>query len=145
MTIVVDTNVLIGEVLRAAGRGMFEHPALTFVQAAEAAAETAYELGRRLDHVAASGTMPEAVLAGYRRDLPALLRRVVQVVEPPTYAAREEEARERIPTDPADWPTVALALELNAAILTQDRDFFGCGLPVWRPEILRSFLRRLEG
>lgn len=143
MNIVVDTNVLIGEVLREAGRRMLDHPALSFFQAAEVAAETRYELERRLDRLAAAGTFPTDLLAEYRRSLPVLVSQTVQVVESTAYAVREAEARERVPTDPADWPTIALALELDAAILTQDRDFFGCGVPVWRPDTLRTYLRRL--
>ena len=143
MNVVVDTNVLIGEALREAGRQMLGHPALSFFQAADAAAETAYELERRFDRLAAADAIPADVLAERRRTLPALLRQAVQVIRRPIYASREEEARERIPADPDDWPTIALALELDAAILTHDRDFFGCGLPVWRPETLRAYLRRL--
>jgi len=102
-----------------------------------------YELERRLDRLAASGAMPADVLTEYRRSLPVFLRQAIQVVARPTYEAREAEARERIPADPADWPTVALALALEAAILTHNRDFFGCGLPVWRPDIVRTHLSRL--
>ena len=47
------------------------------------------------------------------------------------YADLEEEARRRIPRDPRDWPTVALALALGAGIWTEDGDFLGCGLPTW--------------
>ena len=139
------TNVLIAEMLRERGRRMLQHPALTLFQAAETADETAHELQRRLDRLAASGDFPPETIARYRTDLPRLLRNVVQVVVTTAYAGREEEARERVPADPRDWPTVALALELNAAILTQDRDFCGCGVAVWHTETLLTYLRRAPG
>jgi predicted nucleic acid-binding protein len=41
------------------------------------------------------------------------------------YASFEETARRRVPRDPQDWPAVALALLLAAAILTADNDFLG--------------------
>ncbi len=62
----------------------------------------------------------------------------IHVVYMPTayYADLEEEARRRIPRDPRDWPTVALALQLDAAIWTHDNDFLGCGIATWTTETL---------
>ena len=54
----------------------------------------------------------------------------------------EKAARRRVPRDPNDWPVVALALLLDAAILTGDNDFLGCGCPTWTVETLRD---QLEG
>jgi antitoxin (DNA-binding transcriptional repressor) of toxin-antitoxin stability system len=45
------------------------------------------------------------------------------------YGSVEAIARERIPRDPDDWPTVALVLVLEAGIWTHDADFLGCGVP----------------
>ncbi len=42
-------------------------------------------------------------------------------------------------------PTVALALALDCGIWTNDRDFFGCGLPVWVTETLRAHLGGQSG
>ena len=33
--------------------------------------------------------------------------------------------------DPADWPALALALQLDCAIWTEDQDFFAAGVPTW--------------
>ncbi|NEN88696.1 MAG: DNA-binding protein [Okeania sp. SIO3H1] len=52
------------------------------------------------------------------------------------YQSFEAEARKRIPRDPNDWETVALALALPAAIWTEDYDFFGCGCPTWTTQTL---------
>jgi len=57
-----------------------------------------------------------------------------------TYAEYIDEARWRIPRDPDDVPTVALALALDCGIWTADRDFFGCGLPVWTTDTLLAYL-----
>jgi predicted nucleic acid-binding protein len=52
------------------------------------------------------------------------------------YAHLQPIARARLPRDPNDWPTVALALALGAGIWTGDNDFLGCGLPTWTTETL---------
>ena len=45
-----------------------------------------------------------------------------------------------MPRDPKDVPTVALALTFACGIWTGDRDFFGCGVPVWTTETLLGYL-----
>jgi hypothetical protein len=35
-----------------------------------------------------------------------------------------------------DWPTVAASIALDAAILTADNDFLGCGRATWTVETL---------
>jgi predicted nucleic acid-binding protein len=67
---------------------------------------------------------------------------VIEIVNRELYADFEETARLRVPRDPQDWPTVALALLLDAAILTGDKDFLGCGCPTWTVETLRRELER---
>ena len=52
------------------------------------------------------------------------------------YADFETVERRRAPRDPRDWPTVALALTLEAGIWTADADFLGCGAPTWTTETL---------
>ena len=66
----------------------------------------------------------------------ALLSRHLTVVRESEYGAHETSARDRIPRDANDWPTVALALSLGIGIWTNDQDFFGCGVPVWTTETL---------
>ena len=60
------------------------------------------------------------------------------------YGYLEIEAKERIPRDPDDWHTVALAIHLNTAIWTQDNDFLGCGCPCWTTDTLISHLKRIS-
>jgi predicted nucleic acid-binding protein len=56
------------------------------------------------------------------------------------YGEHEAAARDRIPRDPNDWPTVALALSLGIGIWTNDYDYFGCGIPVWTTQTLLTHL-----
>lgn len=65
-----------------------------------------------------------------------LIETKVTVITETDYRHLETEARNRIPRDPNDWSTVALALSMNAAIWTQDCDFLGCGCPTWTTETL---------
>jgi predicted nucleic acid-binding protein len=61
------------------------------------------------------------------------------------YAQHETEARMRIPDDPDDWHTVALALQTGTSIWTLDqKHFFGCGMTVWKTSVLRSVLGASE-
>ena len=64
------------------------------------------------------------------------LSQSITVVPEVDYGVHEAAARDRIPRDPNDWPTVALALSLDCGIWTNDQDFFGCGVPVWTTETL---------
>lgn len=52
------------------------------------------------------------------------------------------EALRRIPRDPNDWSTVALALATGSDIWTLDHDFLGCGIATWTTETLLLQLER---
>ena len=46
-----------------------------------------------------------------------------------------------------DWQLTALALRLreeNCAILSEDKDFHGIGIPVWTSEKLRNYLSKID-
>lgn len=43
--------------------------------------------------------------------------------------------------DPDDWPIVAAALILDCPIWTEDKDFFGAGIPTWSSELVEIYLR----
>jgi predicted nucleic acid-binding protein len=62
------------------------------------------------------------------------------------YDALEEQATYRIPRDPDDVPTVALALALGGGedrcgVWTGDNDFLGCGVSTWTTDALLAHLR----
>jgi predicted nucleic acid-binding protein len=143
MIVVADASVLVGELLRTRGRELFLHPALSVVVAQDQWSETEHELTRRLGIMEATGRLtPDA-----RRVLEQAVRamigtQAIEVVNRKMYASFEGTARRRVPRDQQDWPTVALALLLDAAILTGDHDFLGCGCPTWTVETLRDELER---
>ena len=60
----------------------------------------------------------------------------VAVVDEAVYSALEDEARSRSMRDPSDWPLVACALALDAAVWTNDNDLLGTGVPTWTTETL---------
>lgn len=54
------------------------------------------------------------------------------------FAAHEQAARDRLePHSQSDWPLLAAALALDAAIWTRDRDLFGTGVPLWATRNIR--------
>jgi hypothetical protein len=76
-------------------------------------------------------------LSALHGDVLALVdERVIEIIPRRFYEHMEAVARRRVPRDPYDWPPVALALVLDAGILTADHDFLGCGCPTWTAETL---------
>jgi len=72
----------------------------------------------------------------------ALVDAAVTIVVDAVYASERGRALARIPRDPDDWPTVALALVLDAGIWTIDADFLGCDLPTWTTGTLLAEVAR---
>ena len=70
----------------------------------------------------------------------ALIRRHITVLPILTYGRLESAARRRVPRDPNDRPTVALALTLECDIWTADADCLGCGVATWTTETLNLHL-----
>ena len=72
--------------------------------------------------------VPEAEAAVEMAEVVSLM----EVYQLPTYRASEAAARARIHyKNLGDWPILAAAISSDAAIWTDDRDFFGVGVPVW--------------
>jgi predicted nucleic acid-binding protein len=143
MIVVADASVLVGESLRKRGRELFLHPDLHVVVAEEQWSETEHELSRRLGIMQTTGRLKPDGRRALEQSVRAMIdTQVIEIVNRELYADFEETARLRVPRDPQDWPTVALALLLDAAILTGDKDFLGCGCPTWTVETLRRELER---
>lgn len=128
MRLVVDANILTAELLRRRGRGLIARPALALAITERAWGEVRHELRRRTTFLEQRGrvqsdTGAELLAAALAAGETYVARELASV-----YAHLEAEARRRIPRDPDDWPAVALALTLGAAI--------------WTPETL---LAHLEG
>lgn len=141
MILVADASVLVGELLRQRGRDLLAHTELHVVVAEHQWGETEHELQRRLTVLSERGR----ITAERRTELEEDIRRFVEVgaievISRSAYEHLEVLARRRVPRDPNDWPTVALAVVLDAGILTGDGDFLGCGCPTWTVETLMEEL-----
>lgn len=137
----VDASTLVGELLRERGTKLLVEPRLDLYVPAKMWEEAGHEISKRLD-IRISRGLPESIAS-------RLLNRAVRVKEgsvtevpEEVYEHLEDEALSRLPRDPRDWQVVALALSLDAHILTEDGDFFGCGVAVWTVDTLIAQLER---
>ena len=144
MQLVVDASTFVAEVLRARGRRLLARPDLDLVVAAEAMSETEHELRKRVAQLVERGHLEPAPAAQLFEEALATIAGKVTVIPHEVYAARLGEAWQRVPRDPRDAPTVALALTLDCGIWTGDYDFFGCGVSVWTTETLQQHFQRLD-
>lgn len=145
MMLIVDTNILVGELLRQRGRQLMRNPALTLYVTERILDETQYELRQRVTSMVSRGGLSEAIGQGILEEAMSIIETDLMLVAQSNYSHLETTARNRIPRDPDDWYTVALALVMNAAIWTSDCDFLGCGCPTWTTETLLIQLRASEG
>jgi predicted nucleic acid-binding protein len=144
MIVVADASVLVGELLRRRGRKLLTHPALRVVIAEDQWDEAEHELSRRLEILAVKGILTAAQRDVLQRSVRRLIdSRALEVAPREAYAALQATALRRVPRDERDWP-IALAIVLDAAILTGDRDFLGCGCPTWTVETLTQELESQE-
>lgn len=140
MRLVVDANILVAELIRKRGRELISYPSLELYMAERAWDEARYELGKRIALMMQKGWFDQDMGQHLLNHAFNLAEARVVLVPYEVYAVQELIAKARIPRDPDDWPTVALALVLEAAIWTSDQDFFGCGLPTWTTDTLLAHL-----
>lgn len=140
MRLVVDANILVAELMRQRGRELIVHPELKLYMAEKAWDEACHELSKRVAAMVQKGIFSQDAGQKLLVDAIALAEAKVSLLPHEVYASLETTARARIPRDPDDWPTVALALVLEAAIWTSDKDFLGCGLPTWITDTLLTHL-----
>ncbi len=70
------------------------------------------------------------------------LKLLVAPVEDELLESQKAHAMQRLNVrDAHDWPILALALALDCAIWTEDKDFFGCGIAVWNTQNIQYFLQ----
>jgi predicted nucleic acid-binding protein len=120
---------------------LFLDPRLDAVVAEEQWSEAQHEIARRLSVRIARGYLISDQRVQIQQEIQSvIIREAIEIVHAPRYAHLETVARRRIPRDPNDWPTVALAIALSAGILTNDYDLLGCGCPTWTVETLRAEL-----
>ena len=138
-SLVLDANILIRAVMGRRVRQLIKQysaeveliaPDTAFLEAEEHLPRLCANLGLALD----------AAMAVYNK-----VCEVVQELPPPAYSERETEARARIERrDPDDWEVLACALALDCPIWTEDKDFFGAGVPTWTTDRIEIFLSGKE-
>ncbi len=92
---------------------------------------------------------PDVAYGEARKYLPALLKkrgvdaaaamavldqmeRIVQPIDAELYLGMQQQALQRIAArDADDWPVLACAMTLGCPVWTEDKDFFGTGVPTW--------------
>jgi predicted nucleic acid-binding protein len=73
------------------------------------------------------------------------IQSLLQVIDSNLYQERIHEAKQRMKgRDLDDWPVVATALLFNCPIWTEDKDFFGVGIPVWTTDRIHIFFDSLK-
>jgi predicted nucleic acid-binding protein len=142
MRLVIDANILVGQLTRDQGRRLLRHPNLQLLITEQAWSEAWHEFPKRLQRRVAAGTFSAESVASALAVARQIADAYITSFPPAIYASNEAEARLRIPDDPDDWQTVALALATGADIWTEDKDFFGCGVATWRMPQLRAILDR---
>jgi predicted nucleic acid-binding protein len=142
MRLVVDTSVLVGELLRSAGRARLGDERLELFLPEQMWDETQVELPRRITAFIRRRGLEPNLGDELTAACVAAVEANVVILDEGIYAAFEEEARERSLRDPRDWPVVASALALSAGIWTNDNDFLGCGVATWTTDSLQRWLQR---
>jgi predicted nucleic acid-binding protein len=142
MRLVVDTTVLVGELLRVEGRERLADERIDLFLPEQVWDEVQVELPRRVDAFARHRGIATQLADELKRACFEAIEQNVDVVDQPVYASLEEEARSRSQRDPTDWPLVACALVLDAGVWSNDKGLFGTGVPTWTTESLKAWLDR---
>lgn len=141
MRLVVDTNVLVGDLLRAAGRRRLADDRIELFLPAQMW-EAQLEPPRRLRAFAPRHELSQDAESVLLQSLLEAIEANVAIVDEAVYAAAEDEARARSLRDPDDWALVACALVLDAAVWTHDGDLLGTGVATWTTATLQGWLDR---
>lgn len=142
MRLIVDTSVLVGELLRSSGRRRLGDDRLELFLPEEMWDETRVELPRRVAAFARRRDLGSALATNLAAECLTAVQTNISVLPIGVYAAYEDEARARCVRDENDWPVVATALVLDAGVWTHDNDFLGTGVPTWITESLQGWLDR---
>lgn len=138
--LVLDASTAVAEALRARGLALFQDARLELHMSEAAWSETRHELRRRVCVMGARKGLLEKEQEALHEAALGTLETCLHIIPVEAYAPYEETARARMPADPNDWPSAALALALDTGIWTEDRDFFGSGLATWRTPVLQHHL-----
>lgn len=136
MRLAVDANIPVGLLLRPTGRALLRDSRLELYAADVAWAEAEHNLERRIAGMLRHGRIEPELARTLLTDALRVGQEQVQFVPATEYRVDEVLARRRMPHDLTDWPTIAVALSLGAAIWTEDRHYHGCGVACWTTETL---------
>ena len=143
MLLVVDANILVGELLRVKGQELLTDKRLELLIAAKVWEEARHELHKRVHTIAERAELSERATTKLLVSSIDLVEKHITIKSEAEYGVFKREALFRIPRDPDDWHSVALALITEAEIWTQDNDFLGCGVGTWTSTTLRARLTTL--
>ncbi len=143
MRLVIDANVLVSELLRSRGQEFIARPELQLSIAEHAWGEAEYELRKRLIGRFGRDGQGVGVVEAFLFGAKMLVSQRIAIMPEDFYGSHQTVTRTRIPRDPDDWHTVALALTYGANeadIWTSDADFLGCGIATWTTDTLLAYL-----
>lgn len=140
MRLVIDANILVAELIRQRGRELILHPVWELYIPEKQWEESCYELDKRIKIMIKKGKFSPQTGQSVLQDALKFVQTKITIIPFEFYSAYETLAVSRIPRDPNDWQTVALAFLLNAGIWTSDQDFFGCGIATWKTDTLIAYL-----
>jgi predicted nucleic acid-binding protein len=142
MRLVVDTSVLVRELLRVKGRARLGDDRLELFLPERMWDEAQVELPRRIKAFVRRRKLEPSVGDELIRLCIESVGTNIVILDEAIYAAVEDEARGRSLRDPNDWPVVACALALSSGVWTNNNDFLGTGVPTWTTDTLQVWLDR---
>ncbi len=142
MSVVLDANVLVNELLKRRGIRWISGGSVELSVSDVVVGEVREHLPRRLGEMVRLGHLREDQARTAEKRAFALVDKYIHVVpsgDPDKYL---DMAQRRILGDEDDWPTAALALRTGLAIVTENRKhFWGCGIAIWSTD---RFLAELQ-
>ncbi|MFN9650460.1 MAG: PIN domain-containing protein, partial [Pseudanabaena sp.] len=102
MTLIIDANILIGELLRQRGRELLRNKQLVVYAAERVVDETNYEIQKRISRMITTGKLSIETGTDLTKATSELLKTSIINVLQIEYGYLEIEAKERIPRDPDD-------------------------------------------
>ena len=142
MRLIVDTSVLVGELLRSSGRQRLGDDRLELFLPERMWAETRIEIPRRITAFTRRRGLDPATGDELASACLGAVEANIAILDEAIYTTLEDEARARSLRDPTDWPVVASALALTADIWTNDNEFLGTGIATWTTPTLTTWLTR---
>jgi predicted nucleic acid-binding protein len=134
--LVVDANIFVAELIRERGRALIGRSNFELFVAEAAWDEAQHQLRKRVHAMINQGRLSSTTGSLLLESAFELVQAKANLIPQDIYAPWKDVALLRIPRDPDDWPTVALALAIDGAIWTSDADFLGCGVATWTTETL---------